>query len=271
MSFIESSSTARPQPHCTTASSASASIARRALRSGLVIGLCLLVLGCSDDGATAGEKAGEPAGASPAASAAAPAAVDPLIAAIDAAITAQPVDKNQSQWRTSVKMPPKFTFDPAKKYYWKLQTNQGDVLIRMLPEVAPLHVGTTFYLTRLGFYDTLGFHRVIQGFMAQGGDPLGNGRGTPGFRYYGEFDPKVLHDAPGMLSMANAGPGTDGSQFFITFAPTPALNGLHTIFGKVESDASFATLRKMEALGRPMDPAPPTSPIVIERATILVE
>ena len=252
-------------------SRATARRARRVLRGLLTIGLCALVLGCSEDGANAGQKAGEKAGDSANASAGQTPPGDPLIAEIDAVIAAQPVDKNQSQWRTNLKVPPKFTFDPAKKYFWKLQTNQGEIIFRMLPEVAPMHVGATFYLTRLGFYDSLGFHRVIQGFMAQGGDPLGNGRGTPGFRYYGEFDPTVVHDAPGILSMANAGPGTDGSQFFITFAPAPALNGRHTVFGKAESETSLETLRKMEALGRPMDPAPPSSPIVIERATILVE
>ena len=272
MSCSETSSIVCPQPDRTSESRTIARNARLALRGLLAIGLCLLVFGCSEDGASAGEKAGETASAKAGVNkAASPGGTDPLIAEIDAVVTAQAVDKNQSQWRTNLKMPPIFKFDPAKKYFWKLQTNQGEVVFRMLPDVAPIHVGTTFYLTRLGFYDGLGFHRVIQGFMAQGGDPLGNGRGTPGFRYYGEFDPKVVHDAPGMLSMANAGPGTDGSQFFITFAPTPALNGRHTIFGKAESETSLETLRKMEALGRPMDPAPPTSPIVIERATILVE
>ncbi|MFO0687758.1 MAG: peptidylprolyl isomerase [Myxococcota bacterium] len=229
---------------------------RRALRTALTALLVAILIGCSDEGATAEEKAAE---------------ADPLILAIDKAIAAAPVDKKKPQWRTQLTVPPLFEFDKAKKYYWKLQTNQGVILFRMMPEVAPRHVGTTFYLTRLGFYDTLGFHRVIKGFMAQGGDPLGNGRGTPGFRYYGEFDPKVVHDGPGVLSMANAGPGTDGSQFFITFSATPALDGRHTVFGKAESKESLETLRKMEALGKPMDPAPPSSPIVIERATILID
>jgi cyclophilin family peptidyl-prolyl cis-trans isomerase len=232
----------------------------RALRIGLAIALGALVLGCSDDGANAG---------------ASDAGTDPLIATIDAEIKQRAVDKTAPQWRLSLKVPPKVEFDPAKKYFWKLQTNQGDIVFRMFPEIAPLHVGSTFYLTRLGFYDTLGFHRVIKGFMAQGGDPLGTGTGTPGFRYYGEFDtaspPKVSHDGPGVLSMANAGPGTDGSQFFITFAATPHLNGLHTVFGKAESADSLATLRKMEALSGPGGQNRPTSPIVIERASILIE
>ena len=239
-------------------SSAFADSIFRALRSGLAIVLIALALaiGCRDEGANAGENA--------------PSA-DALVVAIDAAIKERTVDKTQPQWRVSLKVPPKFKFEPAKKYFWKLQTNQGVIVVRMLPESAPMHVSATFYLTRLGFYDGLGFHRVIKGFMAQGGDPLGTGTGSPGFRYYGEFDPKVGHDGPGVLSMANAGPGTDGSQFFITFGPTPALNGRHTVFGKAESEESLATLRKMEALGRSSDPAPPSSPIVIERATILIE
>lgn len=227
-----------------------------ALCIGLAIAFGAVVLGCSDEGATAGES--DPV-------------ADPVIMKIDAEIQKRAIDKAQPQWRVRLEMPPKVEFDPAKKYFWKLQTNQGDIVFRMFPEVAPLHVGATFYLTRLGFYDTLGFHRVIQGFMAQGGDPLGTGTGTPGFRYYGEFDPKLVHDGPGVLSMANAGPGTDGSQFFVTFAATPHLNGLHTVFGKAESKASLETIRKMEALSGPGPQNRPTSPIVIERASILIE
>ncbi|MBY0401728.1 peptidylprolyl isomerase [Myxococcota bacterium] len=223
---------------------------------GLAALLVAILIGCSDEGATAGEKAVE---------------ADVLITEIDKAIQAAKIDKTKPQWRTQVTVPPVFQFDKAKKYYWKLQTNQGEIIFRMRADIAPRHVGTTFYLTRMGFYDTLGFHRVIKGFMAQGGDPLGNGRGGPAFKYYGEFDPKVVHDGPGVLSMANAGPGTDGSQFFITFSATPALDGRHTVFGKAESQASLATIRKIEALGRAADPAPPTSPIVIERATILID
>jgi cyclophilin family peptidyl-prolyl cis-trans isomerase len=105
--------------------------------------------------------------------------------------------------------------------------------------------------------------------MAQGGDPLGTGRGSPGYRFRGEFDNAVKHDVPGILSMANAGPGTDGSQFFITFRPTPQLNGRHTVYGKVVD--GMDTVRKMEALGRPRDPAPPIEPITIEAASIIVE
>jgi cyclophilin family peptidyl-prolyl cis-trans isomerase len=110
-----------------------------------------------------------------------------------------------------------------------------------------MHVSNFIYLTRLGFYDGVPFHRVITGFMAQGGCPLGTGTGNPGYGFGGEFSETVKHDTPGLLSMANAGPGTDGSQFFLTFVPTPWLDGKHTIFGKVVE--GMDTLKKLEAAG----------------------
>ena len=196
---------------------------------------------------------------------------DSVISEIDAFIARNPVDKSVHRWRTKLKKPPVLHFDPDKTYTWKLDTNVGEIRFRLLPEVAPMHVSSTIYLTRLGFYDKLLFHRVIKGFMAQGGDPLGNGRGGPGYRFAGEFDDAAVHDAPGILSMANSGPGTDGSQFFITFRATPSLNNRHTVYGKAESQESLETIRKMEALGRPRDPAPPTRPLFIRSASILIE
>jgi cyclophilin family peptidyl-prolyl cis-trans isomerase len=92
---------------------------------------------------------------------------------------------------------------------------------------------STIYLTRLGFYDGLKFHRIITDFVVQGGDPTGTGKGAPGYLYGGEFDPDLLHNKKGIVSMANAGPGTDGSQFFITCGATASLNGKHTIFGEL--------------------------------------
>ena len=106
---------------------------------------------------------------------------------------------------------------------------------------------STIYLTELGFYDGLSFHRVIPGFMAQGGCPVGQGTGGPGYDYEGEFAPSARHDRPGLLSMANRGPGTDGSQFFLTFVPTPWLDGNHTIFGEVVD--GLETLDALEACG----------------------
>jgi cyclophilin family peptidyl-prolyl cis-trans isomerase len=196
-------------------------------------------------------------------------APDPTIAAIDAFIAQHSPNKENRRWRTKLKKPPIFEFDASKTYTWKLDTNQGEILFRMLPKVAPMHVSSTFYLTRLGFYDTLKFHRVIKGFMAQGGDPIGRGTGGPGYRFAGEFDKNVVHDAPGMLSMANSGPGTDGSQFFITFKATPHLNNKHTIFGQATSDESLKTIRKMESLAQGR--ARPKEPIFIKKATILIE
>jgi peptidylprolyl isomerase len=139
-------------------------------------------------------------------------------------------------------------FTEGKDYFWELQTSQGLLTIKLLTDSAPMHVSSTVYLTQLGFYDDLTFHRVIPGFMAQGGDPIGSGGGNPGYKYDGEFDGSTSHDDIGILSMANAGPGTDGSQFFITFKPTPFLDGKHTIFGKVVSDLENS-LTKIEALG----------------------
>jgi cyclophilin family peptidyl-prolyl cis-trans isomerase len=130
-----------------------------------------------------------------------------------------------------------------------------------------MHVSSTIYLTRLGFYDELAFHRVIPGFMAQGGCPVGRGTGGPGYEYDGEFDPKVKHDRPNLLSMANRGPGTDGSQFFITFVPTPHLNGKHTIFGEVMAGAK--TVRELEKRGS--NSGQPTEPLKINKASISVE
>jgi cyclophilin family peptidyl-prolyl cis-trans isomerase len=159
-------------------------------------------------------------------------------------------------------------FDPKQKIYWNLTTSQGDIKIRLMPGVAPMHVSSTIYLTTLGFYDNTRFHRVIPGFMAQGGDPLGRGTAGPGYQYDGEFDPKVKHDRGGLLSMANRGPGTDGSQFFLTFVPTPHLDGKHTIFGEVVKGKG--TLKKLEARGS-RGQGRPTEPLFLEKATITVE
>jgi cyclophilin family peptidyl-prolyl cis-trans isomerase len=195
------------------------------------------------------------------------AAEDPAIAEMDAFIAKQNVDKTKSGWKTRLAKPPRLRFRKGTTYYWNLETTQGAIKIKLLPEVAPMHVSSTIYLTRLGFYDGTAFHRVIPGFMAQGGDPLGNGTGGPGYQYDGEFDRAVKHDKPGLLSMANRGPGTDGSQFFLTFVKTPHLNGKHTIFGEV--DGSMATVKALEQNGSRS--GRPTKPMSIKRATITTE
>lgn len=194
--------------------------------------------------------------------------IDPAIAKMDEFIAKRPIDKESVGWKGILPMPPKLTFTEGKSYFWLLRTNQGNLKIKLMPEYAPMHVSSTIYLTNLGFYDSLSFHRVIPDFMAQGGDPAGNGSGGPGYKYAGEYHVDAKHDARGILSMANAGPNTDGSQFFITFKPTPFLNGRHTVFGKLVEGED--TLKKIEKLGTPGS-GRTTSPVKIVKALIMVE
>ena len=113
-----------------------------------------------------------------------------------------------------------------------IKTNKGDIRLKLFPDKAPLTVLNFLNLSKRGFYNNLKFHRVIPDFMIQGGCPLGTGTGGPGYRFKDEFSPGLKHDKPGKLSMANAGPNTNGSQFFITHVPTPWLDNKHTIFGE---------------------------------------
>jgi peptidyl-prolyl cis-trans isomerase B (cyclophilin B) len=216
------------------------------------------------------------AGDPPAANKAAPAAItgDKALTQLDDFIAKAGIDKSKPGWKTGLPKPPAITFDPAHAYYAKMVTNKGTVLIRFMPDNAPMHVTNFLYLIKLGFYDGTSFHRVITGFMAQGGDPLGNGTGGPGYGFAGEFPKKagsealkVIHDKPGLLSMANAGPGTDGSQFFLTFVPTPWLNGKHTVFGEVTE--GMTTLKALEAAGS--QSGAPTEPLKLEKVTIEVK
>lgn len=157
------------------------------------------------------------------------------------------VDKSNPDWKQQLDKPGVMDFKPGEKYYWEMETNVGNMSFLLFHDSTPMHVSSTIYLTELGFYDEVLFHRVISGFMAQGGDPTGTGRGGPGYRYEGEFPASLSHDRPGLLSMANAGPGTDGSQFFITFVPTQYLDGKHTIFGEIV--AGQETLKALEERG----------------------
>ena len=133
------------------------------------------------------------------------------------------------QWNN----PPELKIDPAKKYSATLHTDKGDIILELFADKTPVTVNNFVFLAGEGFYDGVIFHRVIPDFMVQGGDPTGSGSGGPGYRFADEFHPSLKHDKPGILSMANAGPGTNGSQFFITHLPTPHLNGRHTVFGQV--------------------------------------
>ena len=129
--------------------------------------------------------------------------------------------------------PPALTIDPSNQYVATLETERGNIVIELFAADAPNTVNNFIFLAREGFYDNSTFHRVIPGFMAHGGDPTGTGGGGPGYRFDDEFSPNLRHDGPGILSMANAGPNTNCSQFFITYAPTPHLDDRHTVFGKV--------------------------------------
>jgi len=129
--------------------------------------------------------------------------------------------------------PPAMALDEKKKYTATLHTDKGDIVLELFADKTPHTVNNFVFLAREGFYDDTMFHRVIANFMAQGGDPTGTGRGGPGYKFADEFDPTLKHNRPGVLSMANAGPGTNGSQFFITHVPTPHLDGKHSVFGQV--------------------------------------
>ena len=135
----------------------------------------------------------------------------------------------------------------SKEYKMKVKiiTAKGDVNINLLPDKSPVTVANFVNLAKKGYYDGLKFHRVIDNFMAQGGDPTGTGMGGPGYQFEDEVNNGLNFSKAGKLAMANAGPGTNGSQFFITTVPTEWLNGNHTIFGEVVSDADLAVVKKL--------------------------
>jgi peptidyl-prolyl cis-trans isomerase B (cyclophilin B) len=183
---------------------------------------------------------------------------------------AQALEKlgKENEWKLKLTKPEMMKFDPQKEYFWILETNKGNIKIRLMPEVAPMHVTSTIFLTNKGFYDNLLFHRVVTGFMAQSGDPLGTGLGNPGYQYEGEFSPNVRFDRPFLLGMANVAnrPGSDGSQFFITFVPVPQLNDKHTIFGEVVEGQD--TVKKLDAAGGPPPDGKPKEELRILKAKI---
>jgi len=155
---------------------------------------------------------------------------------VAAAPTAPPAAEQGAaalQWSS----PPTMEIDPSKSYEAVFMTEIGDFRVRLFPDRAPVTVNNFVFLAKQGYYDNTTFHRVLPGFMAQGGDPTGTGAGGPGYTFEDEFDPDLSFDQAGLLAMANRGPNTNGGQFFITYAPTPHLNGLHTIFGEVVEGA----------------------------------
>jgi cyclophilin family peptidyl-prolyl cis-trans isomerase len=150
--------------------------------------------------------------------------------------------------------PPSGDLDLSKNYAAHVVTERGAFDVELFAADAPLTVENFVNVARAGFYDGTTFHRVIPGFMAQGGDPTGTGRGGPGYQFSDELSPARRHDAAGVLSMANAGPNTNGSQFFITFGPTPHLDGKHAVFGRVTSGMDVVNALRERDPGR--DPNP---------------
>ncbi len=133
------------------------------------------------------------------------------------------------QWST----PPAMEIDSKKSYTATFKTDKGDIVAQLFADKVPGTVNNLVFLARQGFYDNTIFHRVIDNFMVQGGDPTGTGSGGPGYDFADEFHPDLKHDKQGVLSMANAGPNTNGSQFFITHRETPWLDNKHSVFGQV--------------------------------------
>jgi len=144
---------------------------------------------------------------------------------------------------------PPMVIDPLKQYIATIETGKGKIVIELFPDVAPLTVNSFVFLAQEGWFDGITFHRVLPGFVAQGGDPSGSGMGGPGYAFKNETSPDLLFDRKGLVAMANSGPDTNGSQFFITYGPAANLNGSYTIFGQVIEGMEVA-----EAL-TPRDPS----------------
>ncbi len=161
-------------------------------------------------------------------------------------------------------MPPTGALDTSKAYRARFKTERGEIAAELHAAKVPLTVENFVNLARAGFYDGTTFHRVIPGFMAQGGDPTGTGRGGPGYQFGDEFSSDLRHDGPGVLSMANAGPGTNGSQFFITFDATPHLDGKHSVFGRVVEGMDVLRSIRERDPGRDSQPGDRIDTIEIE-------
>ncbi|KQV13940.1 MULTISPECIES: peptidylprolyl isomerase [unclassified Kitasatospora] len=171
----------------------------------------------------------------------------------------------------------------AEELYATLKTNQGDIEVRLFPDHAPKTVRNFVELAKGDrewvdpgtgkkstdpLYDGTVFHRVIEGFMIQGGDPLGNGTGGPGYKFADEFHPDLAFTRPYLLAMANSGPGTNGSQFFITLAPTTWLTGKHTIFGEVTNDAGKKVVDSIGTTDTNPRTDRPVKDMIIEKVVI---
>jgi len=199
-----------------------------------------------------------------------PDALEDLNAFIAEAKASGKIDTEAKGWRTSLPKFPSVAFAEDEAYEWVLETGEGTLVARLEVAGAPEHVRNVLYLSQLGFYDGLVFHRIIPGFMAQGGCPRGRGTGNPGYNVKLEVNPDLKHEGPGVLSMARSNhPDSAGSQFFLTFKSTPFLDGNYTVFGKVIEGREV--LKKLEAAGNP-DPrangTPPLKRITIDKASV---
>ncbi len=189
---------------------------------------------------------------------------EPAEAANGEAAALEPADRNNMYDAV-----PEMTIDTEAVYYATFKTEKGDMRVRLFADQAPVTVNNFVFLARDGYYNNTYFHRVLENFMAQGGDPTGSGAGGPGYQFQDETVPSLQFDRAGILAMANAGPDTNGSQFFITFAETPWLNGKHTIFGEVVdgADVLFSlTIRDPMAAGASEFPGDLLMTIEIEQA-----
>jgi peptidyl-prolyl cis-trans isomerase B (cyclophilin B) len=162
--------------------------------------------------------------------------------------------------------PPSGSLDSSKHYTARIKTAKGEIVVDLFAGQAPMTVENFVNLARSGFYDGTTFHRVIPGFMAQGGDPTGTGRGGPGYQFADEFHPELRHRGAGVLSMANAGPNTNGSQFFITYAATPHLDDRHSVFGQVTGGIDVLRSIRERDPGRDTQPGDQIESIEIEES-----
>jgi cyclophilin family peptidyl-prolyl cis-trans isomerase len=162
--------------------------------------------------------------------------------------------------------PPTGSLDSSKRYKAHIKTAKGEIVVDLFAGQAPMTVENFVNLARSGFYDGTTFHRVIPGFMAQGGDPTGTGRGGPGYQFSDEFHAELRHSGPGVLSMANAGPNTNGSQFFITYAATPHLDDRHSVFGQVTGGIDVLRSIRERDPARDSQPGDQIESIEIEEA-----
>ena len=226
---------------------------RRAITTALAVATVGLALGLVACGGDDDAGAGAPAATS--------AAAAPTVTSFDGAVCSAREPDPPADPQTYDAPPPQ-TIDVTKVYRATLDTACGDIVIRLDPKRAPRTVNNFVFLAREGFYDGLTFHRVVRGFVIQGGDPAGDGSGGPGYTFADEL-PKDGYP-PGSVAMANAGPGTNGSQFFVTVGETPWLNGKHTIFGQVTEGYDV-----VEAIAKtPVAQDKPVEDVVIERIEI---